>query len=212
MVCAICQTRRPRRFCPGVRGDICAICCGTEREVSVSCPLDCEYLRQAREHEKTQPLDPNQLPNRDIRISENMLRENEGLFVFMAQTVGSSALAIPGAVDSDVREALEALIRTYRTLESGVYYESLPTNPLAAAIYRHLQEAVATFRQQETRQLGVTKTRDANVLAYLVYLQRIAIAHQSSRPRSRAFIDTLARDYGERSPETASPDSRLILP
>ena len=52
MACAICETRRPRRFCPGVRGDICSICCGTEREVTVDCPLDCEYLQEARRHDK----------------------------------------------------------------------------------------------------------------------------------------------------------------
>ena len=56
MNCAICETRRPRRYCPGVRGEICAICCGTAREVTVDCPLDCPYLRgspQAREAART---------------------------------------------------------------------------------------------------------------------------------------------------------------
>ena len=55
MACALCETRRPRRFCPGVRGDICTLCCGSEREVSVACPLDCEYLREAHKHEKPVP-------------------------------------------------------------------------------------------------------------------------------------------------------------
>ena len=57
MPCAICQIRRPRRFCPGVRGDICSLCCGTEREVTVNCPLDCEYLQEARKHEKLSEFD-----------------------------------------------------------------------------------------------------------------------------------------------------------
>src|SRR5215212_6262711 len=69
MACAICETRRPRRFCPGVRGDICSVCCGTEREVTVDCPFECEYLQQSRHHEKPAPLDSPALPNQDIRVT-----------------------------------------------------------------------------------------------------------------------------------------------
>ncbi len=38
MKCPICDTRKPRRHCPGVHGEICSICCGNEREVSISLP------------------------------------------------------------------------------------------------------------------------------------------------------------------------------
>ncbi|MBZ5584212.1 MAG: hypothetical protein LAQ30_18760, partial [Acidobacteriia bacterium] len=103
MVCAICQTRRPRRFCPGVRGDICAICCGTEREVSVSCPLDCEYLQEARKHDAAPHI--GKIPNPDIRVTESLLRENENLFVSVSAALAKAALATPGVVDFDVRES-----------------------------------------------------------------------------------------------------------
>src|SRR6185295_15641952 len=99
MACAICETRRPRRFCPGVRGDICSICCGTEREVTVSCPLDCEYLQDARLHERPAPLDPQQLPNQDIRITDRFLREHQELLAYLSQVIGQAALDTPGAVD-----------------------------------------------------------------------------------------------------------------
>ena len=55
IVCKICGRRRARRYCPAVHGEICTICCGTEREVSLLCPLDCEYLQEAHRHEK--PID-----------------------------------------------------------------------------------------------------------------------------------------------------------
>src|ERR1035441_6424798 len=58
MQCSICQTRRSRRFCPGVRGEICSLCCGEEREVTVDCPLDCEFLREGRRHEKAPARNP----------------------------------------------------------------------------------------------------------------------------------------------------------
>src|ERR1700682_5299675 len=70
MKCKICNTRKPRRYCPGVNGDICSICCGSEREVTVNCPLDCPYLVEARHHEKPPAMSAQQLPNQDVRISE----------------------------------------------------------------------------------------------------------------------------------------------
>ena len=52
MTCAICETRKEKRFCPAVHGRICPQCCGEQREVTLDCPSDCPYLQQAREHEK----------------------------------------------------------------------------------------------------------------------------------------------------------------
>src|SRR3989449_474179 len=131
MPCAICHMRRPKRFCPGVRGDICTICCGTEREITVDCPLDCVYLREAHQHEKIEPTDPRDVPNQDIRVTEEFPRDHELLLLFRARTLLDAALATPGPVDFDVREALDALTPPSRTLQSGVYYETLPANPIA---------------------------------------------------------------------------------
>jgi hypothetical protein len=214
MACAICGTRRPRRFCPGVRGDICSVCCGTEREVTVSCPLDCEYLLEARKHDKPVPLSAEQIPNLDIKLPESLIDRNELLLVFLASRVAKAELETPNAVDSDAREALEALVRTYRTLESGVLYESVPTNPLAANIFRRVQDEVAEFRQQETKHLGGTRTRDADVLACLVFLQRLELDRNNGRPRGRAFLSALMEFYGEAPSSDLSPPeaSPLILP
>src|ERR1700684_708001 len=99
MACAICQTRRPRRFCPGVRGDICTLCCGTEREVTVNCPLDCEYLREAHKHEKPIPVDPATLPNRDVPVSEPFLQENQEFLIFLAVSLARAALRTPQIAD-----------------------------------------------------------------------------------------------------------------
>ena len=183
MACAICQIRRPRRFCPGVRGDICTLCCGTEREVTVACPLDCEFLREARKHDKAAPLDSAAVPNQDIHITEEFVGENEELLAAMVQALIEAAMEAPQAVDGDVREALEALIRTQRTMQSGIYYESLPDNSMAARICRAVRAGVEAFRKQETEKLGMTRTRDAAVLNLLVFLQRFELDRNNGRPR-----------------------------
>jgi hypothetical protein len=212
MACAICQTRRPRRFCPGVRGDICTICCGSEREVGVDCPLDCEYLREAHKHEKPLPIDSESLPNRDIPVSEEFLEQNEQLLIFLAGALAQAALRTPGVVDFDVREALEASIRTQRTLQSGLYYESLPTNPLAAGLCRAIQDAAAEFRKAEAERLGIHKTLDATILRLLVFLQHFELSYNNGRRRGRAFLDALADLYVAGPVAEPPAPSSLLLP
>lgn len=212
MACAICETRRPRRFCPGVRGDICSICCGTEREMTVDCPLDCEYLQEARRHEKPQPIEEEQIPNRDIEVTERFLEEHEPALAFLSHAVAEAAFATSGAIDYDVREALDSLIRTYRTLQSGVYYESLPPNPLAANVYGLVQQALADYRRRETEQLGVSRTRDVDVLGLLAFLQRIELDRNNGRRRGRAFLDMLRQFYPPEAAASDAASSPLILP
>ena len=148
MTCKICQQRRAKRACPGAGGEICPQCCGTERENSISCPLDCGYLREARLHEQIPELETDSIPNSDISVSEDFLREHEELLLFLAGVVLAAGLETEGAVDTDAREALDALIRTYRTLNSGLYYESTPSNFLAATIQRRIQDELGEFRRR----------------------------------------------------------------
>ena len=191
MSCAICRTRKPRRFCPGVHGDICTLCCGAEREVTVDCPLDCPYLEEARKHERTEPVNPDEFPNRDIPITEEFLGEHELLLVGAMNSLMHAAFDTPGAVDGDVRDALDALIRTHRTLQSGVYYETRPVNALANQIFRETQSRLESFRKGERDELGMARTRDADVLGMLVFLQRLELDRNNGRPRGRAFLDSL---------------------
>ena len=213
MACAICHIRKPRRFCPGVRGDICTICCGTEREVTVDCPWDCPYLQEARKHERSAPVDPDGFPNQDIRVSEDFLRDHEPLLVATARGLMQAAFDTAGAVDLDVREALDALIRTYRTLQSGVYYETRPDNALANRIRRDTQSAIEEYRGHESERPGMPRSRDSEVLTTLVFLQRMELDRYNGRPRGKAFLDFLRSFFGvEDDAAAVASASSLILP
>jgi len=208
MKCQICDTRKPRRHCPGVHGEICSICCGNEREVTVSCPLDCQYLVEARRHEKPHEVNIEEVPNRDIQVTEEFLREHEPLLVFLGARLLEAALATSGAVDSDVREALESLIRTYRTLQSGLYYETRPANLIAAGIHQRMQDAVEALRK-EFAEKNAMPIRDAEILGTLVFLERVELHENNGRPRGRRFIDYL-RAYFPRNEQSLAPASPLI--
>jgi hypothetical protein len=214
MNCTICETRRPRRFCPAVRGDICAMCCGTARETSVDCPLDCSYLQEAHRHERAPERDPDQLPNQDVEITERFLEENGMLFAFLCRALAGVARGSSNIHDADVREALDAMARTYRTLESGLVYETRPANLLAAGIQQELAGELDALRRELRERAGVETVRDADILGVLVLLQRLEFAHNNGRPRSRAFLDFLAQEFSGAAAPGESGESRsgLILP
>jgi hypothetical protein len=197
MNCAICETRRPRRSCPAVRGEICAVCCGESREVTLDCPFDCPYLQEARLHQKQPDLDPEKFPNKDVEITEEFAGDNAPLFSLVGAALAKIALSSSSATDLDVREALDAMIRTYRTLESGLIYESRPANLLAADIQRRLREELEEARKQLRERRGLETVRDADVLGVLVMFQRVELGRNNGRPRSRAFIDFLRHEFSE---------------
>lgn len=212
MLCVICEKRRPRRYCPGVRGEICPVCCGTEREVTVRCPSDCPYLMEARKHEQTAGLDTEQIPHRDIPISSEFIEDYEGLITMLSIALTDEADRI-GAVDSDAREALESLIRTYRTLQSGLIYENLPANPLAARLHQAVRDAASRYMDEERKALGLPKTRDADVLRAVVFLDVFALDRNNGRKYGRSFLDAIGRLQPPEGSAGGEPEApSLILP
>jgi hypothetical protein len=178
----------------------------------VSCPLDCEYLRDSRRHEKPVLSQPVNQPDQDIRVTDNFLRDHDDLLMSLAGIIAEAALAIPGVVDWDVRDALAALVRTYRTLASGMYYETRPDNALAARLCATVQEKIQSLRAEEQQLFAMPRTRDSDILQCLVFFERVEFDHDNGRRRGRAFIDLLSNLV--RSPERASApgDSLLLLP
>ena len=196
MKCIICETRKPRRHCPGVQGDICSICCGNEREATISCPLSCPYLQEARLHEKLLPWDPATAPNADIDVPEYFLRQHNDLMLYFGIGLFAGVAESGSAVDSDIREALDSLTRTYRSLNNGIVYESLPVNPFAATVHKVMQNHIQNY-QAKLKESGKPELRDAVVLAILVVYQRIALSNDNGRAKGRVFIGFLGQQFSE---------------
>ena len=171
--------------------------------------MECEYLQESRKHEEPPTADPETFPNKDIRVTEQFLREQEPLLLFVSVTLLRTALNTPNAVDVDVKEALDALVRTYRTLQSGLYYDSRPTNPIAAAIYAHVQEEIQQLRKRQGENAGMHTIRDADILGICAFLQRMELQQNNGRRLGRAFIDFLRLHFPQTAPPEAAPS--LIL-
>jgi hypothetical protein len=188
-----------------VGGEICTQCCGAERENTIDCPFSCGYLQDARAHEVPPPVMADDVPNMDVQLSEQFIRDHEPLVFALALAV-KRALETSGGVDLDARETLEAMIRTYRTLESGLIYETRPANPFAAKIQDKLLQDIEELRKGLGEELGAQMMRDADVLGVLIFLQRLERQHNNNRRRGRAFLDFLRGYLPEpQEPAAASP-------
>lgn len=190
--CTLCETRKPRRFCPAVNNQICAPCCGEARENTVSCPIDCEYLLEARQHEQYVQADPRAIPNMDINLTEEYLERIDPLVGLMSRFLVGAYVETEGAVDQDMRDAIEALVKTYRTRQSGLIYDSMSENAIAASIQQKVSAALAEFIKTVEEKTGSANVfRDADILGALVFWQRFALHVNNGRRRGRAFITIL---------------------
>lgn len=157
----------------------------------MDCPLDCSYLIEARKHEQRPAMALEDFPNQDVRITEGFLQRNHALLFSLGMSLAQAAAGTPGTVDNDVRDALQALIRTYRTRESGLIYETRSPNPYAAGIQARVEQAVEEFRKGMAAETGMHLVRDAEVLGCLVFLERLELQQNNGRRRGRAFLSFL---------------------
>jgi hypothetical protein len=191
ILCKRCGQRRARRACPALEADICTICCGTEREVSISCPLDCEYLKEAHRREKALPVEETEAVEPGMELTEEFLQRHKELLLLTAYSLVQAAMRTPGAVDTDALEALEALIKTHRTSQSGLIYETRAENSVAAAVQRAFSESLAGFKKMMGERDAQGEPRDRDVLGILIFLRRFGLQNINGRPRGRMFIDLL---------------------
>ena len=217
MSCAICEKRKEKRFCPAVHGRICPQCCGEQREVTLDCPSECVYLQQAREHEKLRPteqLDQAALFPK-VEIGNQFLYQQEHLILGLSYALSKSARSDSSIRDSDLIAALTSLARSYEMLSNaGLVYETPVTNLAHQAIGAEVQKMVKEYREAEQKHTGYSKLRDSDVFRALVFLLRMGMVRASGRPKSRAFVDFLYRQFPEQESAlaTAGEGSRIIVP
>ena len=149
MSCPVCEKRKAVRFCPAKAEKICAVCCGTEREVTIDCPVDCSYLAAAHRYEDQQQRAlPPDTPFLEDRIPGGVIQEHQQLMAALAFTIAKFSAAQPPTVDPDVLAALQALAETYKTLGSGLYYERPPVLPLPKDLYAALTGFLNDIKQK----------------------------------------------------------------
>ena len=212
MTCPICEKRKPARFCPAKGEKICAVCCGTEREVTVDCPSDCSYLvaahRYEDEHQRSLPADT---PLLEENIPQDIVYTHQQLMAALAFSIAKFCAVQPTAVDTDVLVAIQALAQTYKTLSSGIIYEKPPDAPLPRELYAALIAFITEIKKQQAERAGSAVLKDMELFYLWVFLYRMGLLRTNGRPRSRRFIEFLRSQFPQ-APELKREESRIIVP
>ena len=213
MKCPICQKRKANRFCPAKGQSICAVCCATEREVTIDCPADCPHLVASRQYEsERREIDWSQVPFEDVKVSPSAFRGHEGLLDALAFGILEFAAQQRLLVDSDAIAALQSLAESYQTLAKGIYYEKPLDDRVRHELYTHLKEAIASYRKEDAARSAVSSVRDSMVRDALIFFTQLGATRTNGRPKGRAFLDFLRSQFKWKgAPETAS-SPLLILP
>ena len=209
LICPICNKRKAKRFCPARGDSICAVCCGTEREVSIDCPSDCPHLVASRKYDaERRQIDWSNIPFSDVEISQGFAEAHSPLMIALLSCVGRYSRDHRQVVDADVVASLKALAESYRTLSSGLYYEKPPDFLYQRELYQELKAALEEFQRIETQRQGLISTRNSDIRDALIYLTRLAAIRSNGRPKGRAFLDLIREVAPD---ESAQADSKIVL-
>ncbi len=206
-ICPICNKRRGERYCPALGEKICAIDCGTGREVTIDCPGDCPYLIAAHRWEEAhpKPLAENEIPFPDVAFPADLIHTRRQTLSGLGQAVLEYARQQASLNDSDVLAAVQAMAETQRTLLSGIYYEKLPGGVLAAGLYAALATFVAEEKKRDAEHRESAALRDSEIFHLLVFFARFGRLRRMAARAHAPFSIFCARNS---RPNRAWPEKR----
>lgn len=212
MSCPICEKRKGARYCPAKGETICAVCCGTGREVTIDCTPDCPHLIAAHRYEDEHPRTlPPDTPLLDITLPSDVVHTHQQLMAALAFTIAKFCATQRDATDFDVLSGIQALAETYKTLRSGIYYEKPPDAHLPRELYAALTGFIAEVKRQQAEHSNSAALKDADIFHLLVFLYRMGLLRSNGRPRSRRYIDFLRSQFPN-AQELQREESRIIVP
>jgi hypothetical protein len=227
--CPLCGQRKARRACPALGQNICTVCCGTKRLITIACPADCPYLVSARDHPPARVVRQQEDDLAWVARSMQDLNDRQAHLFFSVLTflarysstssrqggLASDVYSMPSlesVSDEDVTEAFAAMAATYETASRGVFYEHRPQGLAAERLVTELKPLLA----EAGKGGGSVFERDAAVV-----LRRVEAATRQRMADSigtrRAFLDLIGRvvrapSESDRTPGEPEPAPRLILP
>jgi hypothetical protein len=211
MRCLLCGQRKGKRHCPAKNAPICAQCCGEKRILEIDCPESCGYLQVGREREAGQE------GLRHYRASDPFEQEKRarvlGEFGFVISdlqtTIASERKSSRDFSDADVAEALDCLLKTLRTENNGVIYETTSNNLGAEGLRRQLSTRIHSLRYPKENDHPRLHLKDA--IECLEVLRAVVASHLEAGPSSPRFVDFLVRSV-PRSGRIGPSQPSIIIP
>lgn len=215
MRCPLCHARPAKRSCPALGRGICPVCCGTKRQVEISCPDGCPYLASSRTHP---PAAVRRQQDHDLAVLSPALaglsEPRQQLFLFALTLIDRfRGNGLDAGDDADAAAAAAALAGTYETASRGLIYEqrpdSVPAQRMADGIKTMFDQlgrgrpsgfaadAAAVLRQVEDRVRAVQRAAPGDARAFLELSGRVARRLGGPRPDGSAAEGEAAPGGGD---------------
>jgi hypothetical protein len=207
--CPLCSSRHGKRYCPAVAEQICAVCCGTKREIEIDCPSSCAYLKASRSYELDKPVPDPEVAAKAHNFDEAFFERYHPVLDAVTLSLIEEYTESKWLVDIDVIEVYRCLKATMKTLSSGLYYESLPEGTVRLSLFRRLKALFDEMMQPDpgANRPTLKVTEAIDVLDFLIV---VAQANSSIRPKSRRYLDWVTERFGVR--QGMQQSSGIILP
>jgi len=109
--CAFCNSRKGKRNCPALVGQVCSQCCGAYKQKKIECPADCFYLSKSNQY-FTEKQEAHKVS--DFEREMNSVIGNEDRYLDVMQNIEFAIYKVCGEddyySDHDVQTALEYLL------------------------------------------------------------------------------------------------------
>ena len=221
--CPLCKRRKARRSCPALGKQICAICCGTKRQVEITCPSDCSYLQSSTAHP---PAVVQRQQERDLRFllpTLQGLTDRQHQILFMVQSfLRIERNDVPSVTDSDVQQAAAALAQTYETASRGIVYEHSPPSVTGQRLAKEISDFIEAKRTDGTRLSDIDLAVTMRRLETAAQEAKVALGNHDdpSNISDTCYLSLLRRvlkspgsdSSTERVETKQSEESRLIVP
>ena len=207
--CPLCSERAAKRYCPAKEVRICAVCCGTKREIEIDCPFDCTYLKAAYSYEAEKLVPDPELVSRVQRFDDEFLYRYSPVLDTISRSIVEERANSDWLMDLDVIEVFKSLSATMKTLSSGIYYESLPEGPVRLSLFRRLKELLDHL-MEPTAEADRSALKVSEAVDILDFLTVAAQMKSSVRPKSRRYLNWLSGMAAQVPP--AEESSGLVIP
>src|SRR5437870_12186514 len=107
--CPLCSSRSGKRYCPAIAEQICAVCCGTKREIEIDCPSSCPYLKASRSYESEKPIPDSDVAAKVHSYDERFIERYNQILDAVTGSVLEERMNSAWLVDNDVIEVFKNL-------------------------------------------------------------------------------------------------------
>ena len=211
MKCPVCSQRKGKRACPAKSAQICPQCCGEKRILEIDCPETCEFLRAGRHREARAHRSRHFHSGDPVQMDRirHVMADLEDSLAALEVCIADERRASRDLNDRDVQEAVDLLLATLRTEDSGILYERTSSHLRVDAMRRRMKDVVASLRSPKDP--AVRRLRLGEAIDCLEVIRGFLKTHLESRPSRMSYVDFLARLLPSRQRiEPAGPS--LIIP